>query len=343
MSSMHGIVHRSYGEPERLEFRGDLAAPVPKEDEVLVRMRASCVHADVWHVIAGQPRALRLMGAGLRRPKVPIPGTDVSGIVEAVGARVNDLAVGDAVFGETLRGMQWKNGGAWAELVTAPADRIIRKPEAVSHDEAAGVATTGLIALDVLMSQGNLRDGSHVLVNGAGGAVGSIVVQLALAHECIVTAVDTTTKLDGLRALGAQHVVDCTRDDYTTGEARYDVIIDIPCNHHWKRNAAMLNRMGRYVPVGHDGYGTAGATYGSMRHVIPLAIRGTWDRRLAGFSSGTPTRARLTELARLLESGQLTPRIEARYSLDQAACALRHLMGGTVQGRIVLTSGSRPS
>jgi NADPH:quinone reductase-like Zn-dependent oxidoreductase len=306
-------------------------------DEVLVRVHATSVHADVWHVVAGRPYAMRLMGAGLRRPKSPVPGTDVSGIVEAVGANVDRFVVGDEVFGETVRGHPWHNGGAWAELVAAPATKLVSKPRDVPHEHAAAVATTGMIALDLLLAQGRMRDGAHVLVNGAAGAVGSIVVQLALAHDGIVTAVDSATKLPLLRTLGAQHVIDCATVDYTAGTERYDVIVDIPGNHHWKRNLRVLTPGGVYVPVGHEGYGQAGRWLGAMRQIIPLAVRGTWNRSLAGFSTGEAATDRLARLARLLETGQLTPHIDRTYPLQQAPQALRHLMSGTVQGRIVLT------
>jgi NADPH:quinone reductase-like Zn-dependent oxidoreductase len=261
----------------------------------------------------------------------------VSGIVEAVGAKVTAFTPGDAVFGEAVRGIPWHSGGSWAQLVTAPATKLVHKPGGVTHEQAAAVGTTGMIALDLLFGQGRMRDGARVLVNGAAGAVGSLVVQIALAHDATVTAVDAAEKLPMLQGLGVQHVLDFAATDYTAGSERYDVIIDIPGNHHWKRNVAVLTPDGCYVSVGHEGYGEAGRWLGAMRAILPLSVRGLWNRQLAGFSTGKPAAERLSELAQLLASGQLTPHIERTYPLEQAPDAVRHLMSGTVQGRLVLT------
>lgn len=337
---MRAVIHTRYGAPEGLTVRDDIAPPTPSDDEVLVRMHATSVHADIWHVIAGRPYAMRLMGAGIRKPKRPIPGTDVSGVIEAMGSNVTSLAVGDEVFGEAVRGIPWHSGGSWAQLVTAPATKLVHKPAGVSHEHAAAVGTTGMIALDLLRAQGGMRDGARVLVNGAAGAVGSIVVQLALAYEGTVTAVDAADKLPLLEKLGAQHVLDYATTDYTSGSERYDVIIDIPGNQHWRRNVSVLTPDGCYVSVGHEGYGESGRWLGAMRAILPLSVRGLWNSQLAGFSQGAPAEVRLTELARLMSSGQLTPHIDRAYPLEQAPEALRHLMSGTVQGRLVLTNNS---
>ncbi len=192
-------------------------------------MRAASVHADVWHMVAGRPYVLRLLGAGLRRPKQPIPGIDVAGTVVAVGSAVTRFRSGDEVFGETIRGHQWQNGGAFAELVRAPEDALAHKPANVSFEQAAASATSGLIALEGLRD-GGLRAGLRVLVNGAAGAVGAIAVQLAKAAGARVTGVDLGERVELVRALGADEVIDGSRVDFTRRDERYDLIFDVPGN-----------------------------------------------------------------------------------------------------------------
>ncbi len=172
---------------------------MPAEDEVLVQVRAASVHPDIWHVVTGQPAVLRLMGSGLRHPKSRVPGTDVAGVVASVGGRVTRFQRGDEVFGETIRGVQWRNGGAFAEFATAPEDGLALKPSTITFEEAAAVPTVGLIALNNL-PQSRVPVGHRVLINGAAGGVGSVAVQLARSYGAEVTAVDGPGKLDLLRA-----------------------------------------------------------------------------------------------------------------------------------------------
>jgi NADPH:quinone reductase-like Zn-dependent oxidoreductase len=187
--------------------------PVPAvgAGDVRVRVRAASLHPDVWHVVTGRPAVLRLMGAGRTRPRQPIPGTDMAGVVEAVGPQVTRFRPGDAVFGETIPAMQWVNGGAFAEYVSVPEHLLALKPANVTFEQAASVPTAGYIALLNLPDLRQVGPGRRVLVNGAGGGVGTLVVQIAKAHGAHVTAVDTAGKLPMLRALGADVVVDYTR------------------------------------------------------------------------------------------------------------------------------------
>lgn len=283
---MQAVVQKRYGDPEDLVVR-EVPMPVPRADEVLIRVHAASLHADVWHVIAGHPRFLRLMGNGLLRPKHLVPGTDVAGVVEAVGADVRTVDVGDEVMAKTLRGHQWRNGGAWAEYAAAPAGRVTPRPANVSFAEAACVPTTGLIALDLLFQQGMLADGASLLVNGAGGAVGSMVVQVAKAHGAHVTAVDAPAKQELLRRLGADVVVDYTRHDVTRVTDRYDLIVDVPGNHPWASMQHLLLPGGRYVLVGHDGYDRDSHRWmGAMGKMVPLLVRAIRDPRLPGFRDG---------------------------------------------------------
>ena len=205
---MRAIVQETYGALDALSL-GEIPRPDPAEDEVLIRVRAASVHPDVWHVVAGRPAVLRLMGSGVRRPKDKVPGTDVAGVIESVGAAVTRFRPGDEVFAETIRGVQWRNGGAYAEYATAPEEGVALKPPDVSFEEAAAVPTAGLIALNNL-PQSRVLPGHRVLVNGAAGGVGAIAVQLAKAYGAHVTGVDHTRKLALVRSLGADRVIDYT-------------------------------------------------------------------------------------------------------------------------------------
>ena len=227
---MKAIVQDAYGSPDVLKLQ-EIDKPVAEDDEVLVRVRAASVHPDVWHVLTGLPYVLRLMGAGLRKPRNPVPGTDVAGLVESVGRNVTRFRSGDEVFGETLKGMQWINGGAYAEYATAPESALALKPANVTFEQAAAVPTSALIALPSLRAGGEIQAGQKVLVNGAGGGVGSVAVQLAKAFGADVTGVDSASKLDMVRSIGADQVIDYTQEDFTRRGERYDLIFDIPGNY----------------------------------------------------------------------------------------------------------------
>ena len=213
---MRAVVQDRYGVVDDLVVR-EIAVPAVADDEVLVRVCAASVHPDVWHVVTGRPHVLRAMGSGLRRPRQRVPGTDVAGVVTAVGRRVELFQPGDEVLGETLRGLQWHNGGAYAEYAAVPEQNLALKPDRISFEEAACLPTAGLIAVNNLPSGRRLHEGSRVLVNGAGGGVGSIAVQLAKAAGATVTAVDDAGKLEMLRYLGADQVVDHRLHDFTAG------------------------------------------------------------------------------------------------------------------------------
>src|SRR5918997_4459115 len=227
---MKAIIQEKYGSPvDVLELR-EIDKPVIKDDEVLVRVQAASVHPDIWHVVRGLPYVLRLMGAGLLKPKKRIPGTDVAGRVESVGKNVTHFQAGDEVFGETIKGYQWTNGGAYAEYVSVPENQLALKPANFTFEQAAAVPTSGLIALQNLPNEGRPQPGQSVLVNGAGGGVGTLAVQIAKAYGADVTGVDNTKKLEMVRSLGADHVIDYTKEDFTQSGERYNLIFDIPGN-----------------------------------------------------------------------------------------------------------------
>jgi len=335
---MRAVIQERYGSPRDLVVR-EVPRPVPADDEVLVRVRAASVHPDVWHVVTGHPQVLRLMGSGVRRPSPQIPGTDVAGTVEVVGGAVARFEPGDAVFGETLRGIQWVNGGAYAEYVCVPEDNLAAKPAALSFEQAAALPTAGLIVLLNLQDREHLQPGQQVLVNGAGGGVGSIAVQLAKASGATVTAVDAAAKLDLLREYGADHVIDYGAEDFTTSGRRYDLVFDVPGNHPFGRVRRVLADDGSYVLIGHDGFGaTASQWWGNLPRMLGMMARAPFVRQLPTTGFRTPPKSEsMATLVGLAETGRLTAVIEQTYPLDDAGRAIDHLASGTARGRIVIT------
>ena len=334
---MKAVVQDTYGSPDVLRVR-EIDRPSVGDDEVLVRVHAASVHPDVWHVVSGRPYVLRLMGAGLRRPRIRVPGTDMAGHVDSVGRNVTRFRPGDEVFGETLRGSQWTNGCAFAEYVSIPQDALALKPGNVSFEQAAAVPTSGLIALRNLPRE-RVRPGRSVLVNGAGGGVGAFAVQLAKAYGAKVTGVDHSTKLDLVRSLGADHVIDYTREDFTRSGERYDLIFDVPGNHSFSDCRRALVPEGTYVLIGHDHFGDVGGRWlGSLPHFFELMALSLFRRQLPKLSMTTPSKEdSMAVLRDLLESGKLTPVVDRTYPLDQVAEAIRYLTEGTANGRIVIT------
>lgn len=281
MADMKAIVQTRYGDPRAVLSLAETPKPVPGPGQVLVRVRATSVHADVWHTVTGLPYVLRLMGSGVRRPGCPVPGTDLAGVVEAIGPGTSRFKPGDAVFGETIKGMQWINGGAFAEYACADEESLAIKPDALSFERAAAVPTSALIAWYNLKLEGRLRAGHRLLINGAAGGVGMPALQLAKAWGAHVTAVDSADKLDLLRSLGADAVIDYRHEDFTRGAERYDVVFDVASNLAFGDCKRILQPDGKYVIIGHDHYGTQGRrVLGSIPHVFGLMFRSILDKRL---------------------------------------------------------------
>lgn len=330
---MRAVIQDRYGHPEHLRVR-EVADPRPGAGEVLVAVRAASVHPDVWHVVMGRPGMLRVMGAGLVRPRQPIPGTDCAGTVVDVGSDVTGLAPGDEVFGETIRGIQWTNGGAYADLACAPAAALVPKPPQVGFAEAASVATSGLIALENLPPAERL-DGARVVVIGAAGGVGSIALQVAVAHGATVTGVDRGDKLDTVTSLGAHDVIDHTVDDYTEAGRTWDLVFDVVRSHRFGDVRRVLADDGVYVLIGHDHFGAEGGrlfgTFPGMVSTLAAARGHALER------TGSNRHARLPELAALLASGAITPVIDSVFGLDEVPAALAHLASGRARGRIVVS------
>lgn len=336
---MRAIVQDRYGPADEVLHLREVDTPAVGDGEVLVRVRAASVHPDVWHTVTGRPYVLRLMGAGLRRPAEPIPGTDLAGQVEAVGPGVTRFRVGDEVFGESREGFQWRNGGTFAEYVAVREELLARKPPNVTFQQAATVPTAGLIALHNLQNGQRLRARQSVLINGAAGGVGSIALQIAKAHGAEVTGVDRPEKLELVRALGADHVIDYTREDFTHGGRRYDLIFDVASNLSvWACRRAVAPG-GVYVLIGHDHFGAGrGRVLGSVPQALGQMALSPVVPHLPAPSFAPPDKGEtMAILGALLEAGKLTPIIGRAFELGDTSRALRHLQSGDAIGRIVIT------
>jgi NADPH:quinone reductase-like Zn-dependent oxidoreductase len=336
---MKAIVQDKYGPPDVVLQHREIDKPIIGDDEVLVRVRAASVHPDVWHVVTGRPYVLRLMGAGVFRPKNPVPGTDVAGLVESVGKDVTRFGPGDEVFGETHTELQWRNGGAFAEFVSVPQDALALKPNGIAFEQAAAVPTSGFIALNNLQIGGQIQPGQSVLINGAGGGVGTIAVQLAKAYGAHVTGVESTEKMEMVRSLGADHVIDYTEEDFTQRGERYDLILDVASNLSLTACKRVLMPKGVYVFIGHDHFGdAAGRVFGSLPRYLKFVALSPFVSQLPDLSFSIPSkRDVMAILAEFLEGGKLTPIIDRTYPLEEVPEAMRYLQGGRARGRIIIT------
>jgi NADPH:quinone reductase-like Zn-dependent oxidoreductase len=336
---MKAVVQTNYGSPAVLEI-GEVAKPAVGDDDVLVRVRTASIHPDVWHVVTGRPYVLRLMGAGFSKPKNPIPGTDMAGTVESVGRNVTRFRPGDAVFGETIGTFQWINGGALAEYVSVRSDWLALKPDNVTFEQAASVPTSGFIALLNLRGRTLIRPGMRVLVNGAAGGVGAIALQLAKAFGAEVTGVDGPSKLEMLRALGADRVIDYTRENFTRGDIRYDFIFDVPGNHSTAACLGALVPDGTYVLIGHERYGASGhRVFGLIPHFLGLMARSLFVKQLRLGPLRLTKQESMAILRECLEAGKLTPIIDSTYPLNEVREAFRHLVEDDLHGKVIITIG----
>jgi NADPH:quinone reductase-like Zn-dependent oxidoreductase len=337
MGTMQAIVQDRYGSTDVLELR-EIERPTAKDDEVLVRVRATSVHPDVWHAMRGVPFVLRIMGSGLRRPKNPVPGTDLAGIVESVGRNATRFHPGDEVFGQSVGANLWGNGGTYAEYAAVPEARLERKPPNLTFDHAAAVLTSGQIAVQGVRDEGRVQPGQKVLINGAGGGVGTMAVQLAKAYGADVTAVDSSGKLGMLSSIGADRVVDYAQEDFTLSGVRYDLVLDIAGNHPWSDLRRALTPEGMYVLIGHDQYGGSGHRwFGSLGRFFKLMVISPFVDHLHPFRGAKDPGDRLVVLKELLEARKVRPVIDRTFPLREAPEAIRYLETGQAQGKIVIT------
>ena len=333
---MRAIVQSGYGKPEQVLSLRQMEKPELGDDEVLVRVHAASVHPDVWHVLTGHPYFLRLMGSGLRTPKNPIPGTDMAGRVDTVGKNVTGFRAGDEVFGETVRGHQWKNGGAYAEFVAVRQEALRPKPANLTFEQASAIPTSGFIAVTNL--GGRIEPGQKVLVNGAGGGVGMFAVQIAKSYGANVTGVDIGQKQDLVEAVGADQFFDYTTDDFTLNGERYDLIFDIPGNRSFSDLKRVLADDGRYVFIGHHQFGASGGRWvGAMGRFIRLFIMAPFGRRKSEQAAAAQSSTALDALVELAAAGSITPVIDRTFPLSEAVEALKHLAEGNAMGRVVIS------
>jgi NADPH:quinone reductase-like Zn-dependent oxidoreductase len=334
---MKAVVQDRYGPAERVLTLHETGMPVVGSNEVLVRVCAASVHVDVWHVVTGRPLPLRFVGNGLLRPKRTIPGTDLAGRVESIGPAVTRFRPGDEVFGQTVA-MSWLNGGAFAEYAAVPQDMLALKPDNVTFEQAAAVPTSGAIALRNLRA-GQLAAGHNVLINGAGGNVGSLAVQIAKADGARVTGVDRAEKGPMVSALGADSVIDFSREDVTRGSERYDLILDVASTLTLSGCMRVLTPTGVYVFIGHDHFGKArGRVLGSVPLFFSLALRGRFNDHLPDLSSpGQSWQEIMADLQALLGTGKVAPIIARAFPLSEVRDAMRFLQEGKALGHIVVT------
>ncbi|GIJ24797.1 NAD(P)-dependent alcohol dehydrogenase [Micromonospora lutea] len=331
---MKAIVQHRYGSPEVLRLC-EVDIPTPGDDEVLVRVRASSINAYDWHAVRGDPYLARL-SFGLRRPVAMVRGQDFAGQVEAVGRAVTRFRPGDEVFGEA-----GPAGGAFAEYVCVTEKLVEAKPANLSFERAAAIPLAATTALVCLRDAAGLRAGQHVLINGASGGVGTFAVQLAKAYGAQVTAVCRTRNVELVRSLGADHVVDYTREDFTRTEAvragrRYDVLLDLVGNRSLTGFRQILTPDGVLVLSG-GGTFSGGSLFGPMSLLIRGPIVGRFVRHRIVAPSVTAGRGRLAELRELAESGKLTPVIDRTYRLSEVPDAIRYVETEHARAKVVVT------
>ena len=322
---MRAIVQDRYGSSDVLRL-GEIDRPEIAPNEVLVEVVAAGMDRGTWHSMAGKPYLMRIMGFGFRRPKNRVPGLDVAGTVVALGAEVTRFAPGDEVFGMSR--------GSFGEFAAVLEDKLAHKPVGLTFEQAAVVPISGGTALQGLRDSGNIEPGQTVLIVGASGGVGTYAVQLAKAMGAEVTGVSSTTKVDLVRSIGADHVIDYTRGDYLDGSHRYDLILDIGGNNRLSRLRRALNPKGTLVIVGGEEGGNVTGGFG--RQLRAVALSPFVSQRLTMLAS----KERHTDLEALspyLENGQVVPIIDRVYPLAEVPVAMRHLEAGEARGKIVIT------
>ncbi len=321
---MKALVYQKYGSPDVLELK-EIEKPSPQDDEVLLKIQAACLNAYDWHYLTADIFLIRLTGGGLLKPNNPLLGADVAGRVEEVGKDITQFKVGDEVYGEVRHGK-----GGLAEYACAREASLALKPANLSFEEAAAVPMAALTALQALRDQGHIQPGQKVLINGASGGVGTFAVQIAKSFEAEVTAVCSTGNLDNARSLGADHVIDYTKEDFTKSGQQYDLILAANGYHPISAYKRALAPKGTYVMAG-----------GKMGQLFQALVMGSWMSR-GGDKKFGPMMANVNQkdlvlLKELVESGKIKPFIDKRYTLSEAPEAFRYLGAGHARGKVVIT------
>src|ERR687893_1769224 len=322
---MKAIVQDRYGSADVLELR-DVEKPQPGDDELLIRVHAAGVDPGVWHLMTGLPYLVRIMGFGLRKPKIRIRGTDVAGTVEVAGRNVTQFKEGDQVYGTC--------DGSFAEYACAKAERVAPKPANLSFEQAATVPVSGVTALNGMRDAGKIQPGQKVLIIGAAGGVGSYAVQLAKAFGAVVTGVCSTSKADLVRDIGAEEVIDYTREDFTDGMRQFDLILDTAGRRPLSQLRRALAPRGTLVIVGGEG---GDRWLGGFQRQIFAPLRALLGKqKLIGLVAKERQEDLLT-LKEFIEAGKLTPVLDRTYPLSEAPDAIRYLEQGHARGKVVLT------
>jgi NADPH:quinone reductase-like Zn-dependent oxidoreductase len=324
--TMKAIVQDSYGSaPEHVLRLAETDRPAIGDNEVLVRVRAASVDRGTWHLMTGMPKLMRIMGFGFRRPKAPNPGRSMAGIVEAAGQNVTEFRPGDEVYGTC--------DGSFAEYARAQVGLLARKPANLSFEQAVAIPVSGVTALQAVRDRAKVQAGQRVLIIGASGGVGTFAVQIAKAFGAEVTGVCSTTKMDLVLSLGADHIVDYTHNDFAGGKQRYDVILDIGGNSRLSHLRRALTSAGTLVIVGGE---TNGRWLGGFdRQLRAMALSPLVSQKLT-LLAAKENAADLSALGELVESGKVTPAIDRTYPLGEAAAAIRHLQEGNARGKVVI-------
>lgn len=320
---MKAIVYRTYGSPDVLRYE-EVEKPTVRDDDVLIRLRAASVNPVDWHFMRGEPYIGRAM-MGLRKPRLPRLGVDLAGQVEAVGRNVTQFRPGDEVFGASR--------GTLAEYVCAKEAAVVRKPANVTFEQAAAVPVAALTALQGLRDKGRVQPGQKVLINGAAGGVGTFAVQIAKWLGADVTGVCRTANVDMVRSIGADHVVDYTREDFTQSGQRYDVLFDCVGNHSLSACRRVMSPRGTYVIVG----GPAGRWITPIPEALKALLVSLFISQNVAMFLARPSKEDLNLLRELMETGKLTPVVDKRYGLSEAPEAMRYLETGHARGKVVVT------
>jgi NADPH:quinone reductase-like Zn-dependent oxidoreductase len=324
--TMHAIVQDRYGStPETVLRLAEIARPTIGDDEVMVRVVAAGVDKGTWHVMTGLPYAMRLAGFGVRQPKAPNPGRSLAGTVHSVGKNVTAFKPGDDVYGTCE--------GSFAEYACATVSKLAPKPANLTFDQAAAVPISGTTALQAVR-KAELQPGQPVLILGASGGVGTFAVQIAKAFEAEVTGVCSTSKIDLVRSLGADHVIDYRHDDLTAGDQRYDVIIDTGGNRRLSHLRRMMTRRGTLVIVGGE---TGGRLLGGFERSLGAVLMSPLVSQRLRMLTSTENSGDLDALRELIEAGQVTPAIDRTYPLAETAAAITYVQDGHARGKVVIT------
>jgi NADPH:quinone reductase-like Zn-dependent oxidoreductase len=324
---MKAIVYCDYGVPN-LKFQ-EIEKPTPADDQLLVKVRAASVNPLDWHFVEGTPYFMRAIGGGLRKPKDTRLGVDFAGTVEAVGKNVTKFKPGDEVFGGRT--------GAFAEYVCVRESRAVAlKPANITFEQAASVPIAAITALQGVRDKGNVQPGQKVLINGASGGVGTFAVQIAKSVGADVTGVCSTRNLDMVRSLGADHVIDYTKEDFTKGDQRYDVILDNVANRSLSECRRVLNPDGTYVLIGGGGANEGRWLGPGLTHAIKAMVLSKFVSQKMGMMLAELNQKDLAALADLMQSGKVTPVIDRTYKLSELPQAIQYLEQGHARGKVVI-------